>query len=150
MQLNKYCASPWSLHDAGSFPHCLCWSFPLQVLATIRRNRINVLGVAGGETTAGPSSSPESRLLSIDYAEMRKVQEELEWAKELYCSNPSWAVLDVTLRCVGMMGRAGVCSCNVNEPRLIDLILKIYPHLIFFPSEPSLNPGEWKNRLRGF
>ena len=42
--------------------------------------------------------SPSERLLSIDYAEMRKVQEELDWAKELYRSNPLWAVLDVTLR----------------------------------------------------
>ncbi|KAG2491314.1 hypothetical protein HYH03_010320 [Edaphochlamys debaryana] len=54
------------------------------VLASIRRNRITMMGV--------------SRAQSIDYAEIQKINTELDWARKLYNTNPSWPVLDVTLR----------------------------------------------------
>ncbi|GFR43630.1 hypothetical protein Agub_g4729 [Astrephomene gubernaculifera] len=54
------------------------------VLATIRRNRVNMMGVA--------------RAQAIDYAEVQKINAELDWARKLYNAHPEWPVLDVTLR----------------------------------------------------
>ncbi|KAG2445636.1 hypothetical protein HXX76_000246 [Chlamydomonas incerta] len=54
------------------------------VLASIRRNRVSLMGV--------------SRAQSIDYAEVQKINSELEWARKLYNAHPDWPVIDVTLR----------------------------------------------------
>ncbi|GIL98352.1 hypothetical protein Vretimale_3740, partial [Volvox reticuliferus] len=54
------------------------------VLATIRRNRVNIMGV--------------SRAQAIDYAEVKKINAELDWARKLYNAHPDWPVIDVTLR----------------------------------------------------
>ncbi|KXZ47437.1 hypothetical protein GPECTOR_35g875 [Gonium pectorale] len=54
------------------------------VLASIRRNRVSMMGVA--------------RAQGIDYAEIQKINSELEWARQLYNAHPDWPVLDVTLR----------------------------------------------------
>ncbi|GLC59190.1 hypothetical protein PLESTB_001460200 [Pleodorina starrii] len=54
------------------------------VLSTIRRNRVSIMGVA--------------RAQAIDYAEVKKINFELDWARKLYNSHPEWPVIDVTLR----------------------------------------------------
>ena len=53
-------------------------------LANIRRRRLVELGVE--ETT--------------DYADLKKVREEMLWARRLFRKNPAWTVLDITDRAI--------------------------------------------------
>ncbi|KAL6758053.1 Kinase/pyrophosphorylase-domain-containing protein [Haematococcus lacustris] len=55
------------------------------VLMTIRRNRVGQMGL-------------KDFGMPIDYHQIKKVVDELAWAKQLYAQHPEWAVLDVTYR----------------------------------------------------
>lgn len=61
------------------------------ILSSIRRNRLGMMGV-----------TQMTGISNVEYAELRKVNEELEWARELFKKNPEWPVLDVTLRCAAV------------------------------------------------
>jgi len=54
-----------------------------KTLSNIRANRMSVMGVEGEQTA---------------YNNLRKIEEEVAWAKKLYQDHPDWLVLDVTLR----------------------------------------------------
>jgi len=54
-----------------------------KTLMSIRKTRMATMGVGGEQTS---------------YNDLRKIEREVEWAKQLYADNPGWLVMDVTLR----------------------------------------------------
>jgi hypothetical protein len=63
-----------------------------QYLKRIRTRRLAGTGV--DTETIGKSSG------SFDYSNMKYIQEELRYARELYAKHPEWSVIDVTGRAV--------------------------------------------------
>ncbi|MEW5299501.1 MAG: hypothetical protein WDW38_004460 [Sanguina aurantia] len=74
------------------------------VLSTIRRNRLGMMGL-----------KQMTGISNVEYAELKKVNEELEWARALFRRNPGWPVLDVTLR--GIEETAGRILKLLNDRR---------------------------------
>lgn len=75
------------------------------VLSTIRRNRLGMMGL-----------KQMTGISNVEYAELKKVNEELEWARALFRRNPGWPVLDVTLRyvCPGAACSSMLCVLHLQ------------------------------------